>query len=60
MLGYFFGNMPFVQNNFELVVIAIIGISLVPMIWEFAAERCARLLPVPWNDLHDPPASIRL
>ncbi len=39
MLGYYFGNMPFVQNNFELVVIAIIGISLVPMIWEFAAEK---------------------
>ena len=31
--------MPFVQNNFEFVVIAIIGISLVPMIWEFAAEK---------------------
>ncbi len=39
LLGYYFGNLPFVQHNFEFVVIAIIGISLVPMIWEFAAEK---------------------
>jgi membrane-associated protein len=39
LLGYYFGNLPFVQHNFEFVVIAIIGISVVPMIWEFAAEK---------------------
>jgi membrane-associated protein len=39
LLGYFFGNLPFVQHNFEFVVIAIVAISLVPMIWEFAAEK---------------------
>jgi membrane-associated protein len=39
LLGYFFGNLPFVQHNFEFVVIAIIGISVVPMIWEFVAEK---------------------
>lgn len=39
LLGYYFGNLPFVQENFELVVIAIIGISVMPMIWEFAAEK---------------------
>ncbi len=39
LLGYFFGNLPFVQQNFEFVVIAIIAISLVPMVWEFAAEK---------------------
>ena len=39
LLGYFFGQQPFVQANFEFVVLAIIAISLVPMIWEFAASK---------------------
>lgn len=32
LLGYFFGNIPVVQEHFELVVIGIIGISLIPTI----------------------------
>lgn len=31
LAGYFFGNFPIVKNNFELVVIAIIFISVLPM-----------------------------
>jgi membrane-associated protein len=31
-LGYFFGNFPMVQRNFEIVVFGIIGLSLLPII----------------------------
>ncbi len=39
LLGYFFGNIPFVQNNFELVIIAIIFISLIPAVVEGVKAR---------------------
>lgn len=32
LLGYFFGNIPVVKNNFEVVVFGIIGISILPII----------------------------
>jgi membrane-associated protein len=38
-LGYFFGNLQFVQNNFSLVVIAIILISVLPAVFEVLKER---------------------
>jgi membrane-associated protein len=37
--GYFFGNLPFVKDNFSIVVIAIIFISVAPMVYEFTKER---------------------
>jgi membrane-associated protein len=37
--GYFFGNLPIVQHNFSLVVIAIILISVVPMAMEMIKGR---------------------
>jgi membrane-associated protein len=37
--GYLFGNLPFVKDNFSLVVLAIIGVSLLPAIVEIWRER---------------------
>lgn len=37
--GYFFGNIPTVERNFELVIFAIIGLSVVPMVIEYWKER---------------------
>lgn len=37
--GYFFGNLEFVQDNFSLVVIAIILISVLPAVVEVLKER---------------------
>lgn len=35
LMGYFFGNIPVVKENFETVIFGIIGISILPMVWEF-------------------------
>jgi membrane-associated protein len=37
--GYFFGNLPFVKDNFSFVVLAIILISVMPAVWEVIKER---------------------
>ncbi len=39
LMGYFFGNLPVVQENFETVIFAIIGISLLPMVWEYVNAK---------------------
>jgi membrane-associated protein len=39
LLGYFFGNIPFVKKNFEFVIVAIILISVVPMFLEWWKAR---------------------
>ncbi|HSO27597.1 MAG TPA: DedA family protein [Anaerolineales bacterium] len=40
-MGYFFGTLPFVQDNFSIVVLAIIFISVLPAIYEVVKERRA-------------------
>jgi membrane-associated protein len=40
--GLAFGQVPFVRNNFPLVTIAIVGVSVVPVIVEFIRHRLAR------------------
>ncbi|TFH64556.1 MAG: DedA family protein [Candidatus Zixiibacteriota bacterium] len=37
--GYFFGNLPFIQKNFSLVIVAIIVISVLPGVAEFIRQR---------------------
>ncbi|MBN1955635.1 MAG: DedA family protein [Anaerolineae bacterium] len=39
LLGYFFGNIRFVQDHFELVIIAIIAVSLIPAVVEGVKAR---------------------
>jgi membrane-associated protein len=38
-LGNLFGNVPFVKNNFEIVTLAIVLISVLPMIFEYVRSR---------------------
>jgi membrane-associated protein len=44
--GYFFGNLPYVQKNFSLVVLAIIILSILPAVIEFWRERRRAKRPV--------------
>jgi len=37
--GYFIGNLPFVKNNFSIIVVAIILISVLPMVFEYIKAK---------------------
>jgi membrane-associated protein len=37
--GYFFGTLPFVEKNFKLVILAIIILSVLPIVFEFVRAR---------------------
>ena len=44
LAGYFFGNLPWVQKNLSVVIVAIIGISLIPVVigwWQHRKEQRA-------------------
>ncbi len=46
--GWMFGNQPFIQKNFKLVILAIIFLSVLPIVIEFARE---------WLKSRKPPAA---
>ena len=39
LIGYEFGNMDIVKRNFEVVILGIIFISILPIIWQFIKGR---------------------
>ena len=42
LAGVLFGNVPVIKNNFSLVTIGIVGVSLLPVAVEFLRHRSAR------------------
>jgi membrane-associated protein len=38
-VGYFFGNLPVVKENFSLVIVAIVIISVMPAVWEVVKAK---------------------
>ena len=43
--GYLFGNVPLVKDNFSLVALGIVVVSLLPMAFEILSHRRARAEP---------------
>lgn len=43
LAGFFFGGMEVVQKNFELIVVGIVVVSVLPVAWEMWAARRAKL-----------------
>ncbi|MDO5120340.1 MAG: VTT domain-containing protein [Coriobacteriales bacterium] len=39
LLGYFFGGIPFVQKHFELLIIGIIAVSMIPTVFGLVRSR---------------------
>jgi membrane-associated protein len=40
--GYFFGNIPWIKGNLTLIILAIIGVSLLPLVVAFIRSKLAR------------------
>ena len=49
--GYAFGNFPAVKEHFELVVVGIIGVSMIPIVASFVSNRMKRAKAVPLDDV---------
>lgn len=43
LVGYFFGNIPFVKQNFSIIVLAVIFISIIPMLIPIAKKLLANI-----------------
>ncbi len=41
-MGYMFGNVSLVRENFSHLILGIIGISLLPIVWELLIKRSAK------------------
>ncbi|HEX8030932.1 MAG TPA: hypothetical protein VF491_20810, partial [Vicinamibacterales bacterium] len=39
--GYAFGNVPVIKNNFSIVALGIVGVSILPMVYEIWKARRA-------------------
>lgn len=39
LLGYFLGNVPFVKNNIELMLLLVVLVSILPVVYEFIKHR---------------------
>ena len=53
LMGFFFGNMPFIQKNFHYAVFAIIGLSIIPIIYEYIQhKRNPNVRGIPTKRLH--------
>jgi len=42
LLGYWFGQLPIVRRYFELVIVAIVAISILPAVYEYLRHRYAK------------------
>lgn len=50
--GYLFGNIPFVKNNFSMVILGIVVVSLIPVVIAFVKNKVATKKRISINDLH--------
>ena len=42
LAGHFFGNLPVVKKNFHIVIFAVIGVSLIPIVWPWVSQKFNR------------------
>lgn len=42
LLGYFLGNIPFVKNNIEAILLGVVLISVIPLLVEFLRHRLSK------------------
>jgi membrane-associated protein len=42
IIGYQFGNIEIVKKNFEIVILGIIFVSVLPIVWQMAKARFAK------------------